>query len=314
MSMLRRRMRVAIIGCGVIGRSWAVVFARAGAEVRLYDQNGDAAQRAPAVIAETLRGQGMKAAEVRAIEAALLPVDSLAEALGGAQYAQESIAETVAAKRAIFEQMDAVAPRECILASSCSSIPPAEFLGGLAGEWRSLIAHPFNPPHLIPLVELVPAPGTAEKVVARARRLLAGFGQHPVLLHKPVEGFIGNRLQAAVVSEIMHLIGEGVASPADIDACLRLGLGLRWAMMGPLETMDLNADGGIADYIGKFGKDYQALSRKLGIAEPWREEAVAAAIESRRAALPIAALRKRMGWRDRNLLRLRQLLEAPARR
>jgi 3-hydroxyacyl-CoA dehydrogenase len=307
--MVTRRKKIAIIGCGVIGRSWAIVFARAGAEVRLFDTLPGAAKQAIAKARHSLRALGMGNAECRRIAGRMRAATTMREAFDDAVYAQESVPETLEAKRAIFRQMDEAAPLSCILSSSCSSIPPADFMADLAGEKRCLVAHPFNPPHVIPLVELVAAPATAKKTIAAASHLLSECGQHPVLLHRPIRGFIGNRLQAAVVNEIMHLIGEGVASPADIDTCLRLGLGLRWSLMGPLETMDLNADGGIADYISKFGHDYQSLGRELGCREPWRETAIGNAISSRRASLRLENLGKRMKWRDRNLMRLREFLE-----
>ncbi|HEY0106306.1 MAG TPA: 3-hydroxyacyl-CoA dehydrogenase [Rhizomicrobium sp.] len=304
-----RRKTVAIVGCGVIGRSWSIVFARAGAHVRLFDIQPKAARQALHKARQALRALEIGKTGIEKIMGRVHAVATLEEALDGADYVQESVAENADVKRRIFEQMDAVAAPRCILASSCSAIPPADFMAGLPHEERCLIAHPFNPPHLIPLVELVPAPKTAPKKITEAKRLLSQSGQHPVLLKRPIKGFIGNRLQAAVVNEIMHLMAEEVAGPADLDACLRWGLGLRWSLMGPLETMDLNADGGIADYIGKFGNDYQSLGGELGCREPWQARAVKNVIDARRSILRLDRIGARVAWRDRNLLQLRELLE-----
>ncbi|WP_374596535.1 3-hydroxyacyl-CoA dehydrogenase [Sphingosinicella sp.] len=304
-----RPLNIAIVGCGVIGRSWAIVFARAGANVRLFDEIPGVAAGTVSRIASLLTEQGVSNDSAQQMISRLVPAETLDSALEGANYVQESTTESVHAKHAVFQAMDALALDDCILASSCSSIPPSEFLGGLRGERRMLIAHPFNPPHLIPLVELVPSPATADAVLARAREILSRHGQHPVIVRKPVPGFIGNRLQAAVVNEMMHLVDEDVASPSDIDDCLRLGLGLRWALMGPFETMDLNADNGIADYIAKFGTDYQAIGTLLGCGAPWTSSAINAVIAARRAALPLEDLWKRMNWRDRRLLQLREIFD-----
>lgn len=302
-------LNIAIVGCGVIGRSWAIVFARAGANVRLFDEMPGVAEGAVSRIASLLTELAISDDSVRQITSRLAPSATLGAALEGADYVQESTTESAGAKHTVFQAMDALAQDDCILASSCSSIPPSEFLGGLRGERRMLIAHPFNPPHLIPLVELVPSPATGDAVLARAQEILSGHGQRPVIVRKPVPGFIGNRLQAAVVNEMMHLVDEGAASPSDIDDCLRLGLGLRWALMGPFETMDLNADNGIADYIAKFGADYQAVGTLLGCGTPWTSSAINAVIAARRAALPLGDLGKRMNWRDRRLLQLREIFD-----
>lgn len=300
--------KIALVGCGVIGRSWAIVFARAGARVQLFDKQPDAGRRAIGAISAMLVDLLADPVDAENVLGCLSVAASLEEALDGAVYAQESVAETLEAKRAIFAEMDKAAPVGCILASSCSSLSPDDFLSGRPGVDRCLIAHPFNPPHLIPIVELVPATDTSEKTVDCARQLLCECGQYPVLLKKPTPGYIGNRLQAAVVGEVMHLVAQGVASPADIDACLRFGLGMRWALMGPLETMDLNADGGIGAYIEKFGADYQALAQKLGVANPWTEETIRCVTAARRKMLSIDHLKERMAWRDRTLLRIKEIV------
>jgi len=300
---------VAVIGCGVIGRSWATVFARAGAKVRVYDARSDAAATVPDKVFDAVEALGYGEETAREVAHRISPVQSLEEALDGAGYAQESVAEDVALKRRLYEEMDKVAPASCILASSCSSIPPAEFLGGLAGERRALIAHPFNPPHLIPLVELVPAPRTADAILDDAGALIRAVGMVPVNVRKPFPGFIGNRLQAAVINEAMHLVAEGVASPEDIDVTLSIGLGRRWALMGPFETMDLNADQGIAEYMNKFGGAYAAMGKELCVTGGWSDEAIGKVISARRNNVAVEDLGARRSWRDRALAMLNSLIE-----
>ena len=304
-----KNVNIAIVGCGVIGRGWAIVFARAGAKVHLFDARRDAAFSAVSHIENTLRDLRLDEKDIETVLGNLFISHSLEAALDGADYAQESITETIEAKRDIFTQMDRTASQQCILASSCSSMPPDKFLSDIPGVERCLVAHPFNPPHLIPVVEIVPAQETSPQSIKSAKELLLNIGQHPVTLHKPISGYIGNRLQAAIVSEVMHLVAEGVASPEDIDTCMRLGLGMRWSLMGPLETMDLNADKGIEEYVEKFGADYQSLSKELGVKRPWTEGAVMAVRTERRKLLPVKLLQARMAWRDRALLQIKDVVE-----
>jgi 3-hydroxyacyl-CoA dehydrogenase len=301
---------IGVVGTGVIGRGWAVVFARAGHAVRLYDAKPGAAKAAVDVLRETL---SLLEAEghIRSLDEILgrmVPVSTLGEAVAGALYVQESILEDMDAKAAIFREMDELAGPETILASSCSSLPPSGFLKELPGHARCIVAHPFNPAYLMPLVELVPSTWTSEDTVEWTRDFHQQLGQVPVVVRKEVTGYVGNRLQAAVVNEAMYLVGEGVISPVDLDATLRWGLGLRWALMGPLETMDLNADQGIGEYMSKFGHAYQAMGQHLGVKEPWRQEALEEVTRSRRDKVALDDLPARRHWRDRMLFTLRDLM------
>lgn len=301
---------IGIVGTGVIGRGWAVVFARAGYDVRLYDAAPGAADAARDAVADTL-GPLETAGHVQGLDAILgrlTPVATLAEAVKGATYVQESIVEDPAAKATIFREMDAVADADTILASSCSSLPPSGFLKDVPGNNRCLVAHPFNPAYLMPLVELVPSAWTSETTIEHTRDFLKSLGQVPVVVRKEVDGYVGNRLQAAVVNEAMYLVGQGVISPSDLDATLRWGLGLRWALMGPFETMDLNADQGIGEYMAKFGHAYQSMGAVLGVREPWTPEAIEQVAASRRRDVPVENLPARRRWRDHMLFETRALM------
>ena len=199
--------------------------------------------------------------------------------------------------------MDVLAAPETILGSSCSAIPGSEFLD-LPGRARCLIAHPVSPPYLVPLVELVPTPWTAPETVEATRRLMDEVGQTAILVHKEIDGFVLNRLQAAVINEAMYLVGEGVVTPDDLDKTMRDGLGLRWSFMGPFETMDLNSDRGFEGYTGQYGASYQTLGADLQVARPWRDEALTLIDEDRRARVPAAGIAERQAWRDRRLMAL----------
>jgi 3-hydroxyacyl-CoA dehydrogenase len=173
---------------------------------------------------------------------------------------QENGPEVVEVKRAVFAELDRLSPPEAILASSTSAIVASRFTEDLPGRARCLVAHPVNPPHLVPIVELCGAPWTSPDTIARARALYGSVGQVPVTVHREVEGFVLNRLQGALLAEAFRLVGEGVVSPQDLDRTVKDGLGLRWSFMGPFETIDLNAPGGMADYCARYTGFYRRLA------------------------------------------------------
>ena len=298
--------KIAVVGAGLIGRAWAIVFARAGHAVALHDADRAAlADSLPVIDAalRDLRNAGLLEEPPSAVRARIRVAGTLDDALDGAAYVQENIRETLEAKRDIFRRMDTVALPETILASSTSTIPASEITRELAGRRRCLVAHPVNPPHLVPLVELAPAPWTSPDVVARARDLLEKAGQVPVTVTKEVQGFILNRLQAALLGEAMRLYEDGHASADDIDKCVRDGLGLRWSFMGPFETIDLNAPGGVADYCERYGELYYQMAQTQ-LPRRWDETLVRRIERERRQRLPASELDARSGWRDRRLIEL----------
>lgn len=301
---------VALIGCGLVGRGWMILFANAGYEVRAYDTSERARRTAlDAVKAnlELLERERMIASAAELLGRVRLCA-SLAEATDGAGYVQESVPETVECKRAVFSELGRLAPPHAILASSCSSIPPQQFLEEITGPERCLIAHPFNPPHLIPLVELVPSRLTSEQTLRRTRELLEELGQRPVLINKPVVGFAVNRLQAALINEAISLVADGVIEPEELDLCVSQGLGLRWAFIGPFETMELNAPNGFLDYATKFAATYRSILDTMRVDRPWPTEALARVESWRRTVLPAEGdISRRRLWRDQNLMQLAKL-------
>ncbi|WP_241047760.1 3-hydroxyacyl-CoA dehydrogenase [Achromobacter xylosoxidans] len=301
-----RRRRAAIIGTGLIGQAWAIVFARQGWQVRLYDVNAAMLAEAGALIRrqlDELQAHGLlrdAAAAAARIEVAA----SLPEALAGARYIQENSPERLDLKRELFAQLDAAAEPDAIIGSSTSSIPASEFTEGLPGRQRCLVAHPVNPPYLIPVVELCPAPWTSEAAMRAARDIMLDIGQKPVTMRREIEGFILNRLQGALLHEAFRLAAAGIASAEDIDTTVKDGLGLRWSFMGPFETIDLNAPGGIADYCARYGGLYQSIAATQGEAVPWDGPLVDTLAAERRGLLPADDLTARRYWRDEQLMRL----------
>lgn len=298
--------KIAVIGAGLIGRAWAIVFARAGHPVALYDVEPAALQTAFETIGANLAdlaGCGL-IADPGAVLARIDGVADLGEALAGAIHVQENGPEDLAVKRALFRELDSRAEAGAVLASSSSALRASLFTEDLAGRERCLVAHPVNPPYLVPLVELSPAPWTARATVERTRKLMSAAGQVPVELAREAPGFLLNRLQGALLREAFRLVEEGYATAADIDKTVKDGLGLRWSFMGPFETIDLNAPGGIADYIRRYGPAYEEMARSAGPQKPWTPELARRFETERRAALPAESLEERQAWRDRRLMAL----------
>ncbi|MDB5822064.1 MAG: 3-hydroxyacyl-CoA dehydrogenase [Herminiimonas sp.] len=297
---------IAIVGAGLIGRAWAIVFARAGCKVSIFDGAPEALQACQALLRENvtdLAQQGLIDEAPDLVLARITPVSTLAEALEGAVLVQENVRETLEAKQAIFAEMDRLAAPTTILASSTSGIPASAFSADLAGRARILVAHPVNPPYLVPLVELAPAPWTSPDAIERARDLYARAGQSPVLLKKEIAGFLLNRIQAAVLNEVLNLYENGYASVADLDTVMKDGLGMRWAFMGPFETIDLNAPDGVVDYAARYGPIYKEVSRQH-LPNAWSPELLTKIESERREVLPAQQLGERTRWRDNRLMAL----------
>ncbi|MCR9072891.1 MAG: 3-hydroxyacyl-CoA dehydrogenase [Alphaproteobacteria bacterium] len=296
----------AVAGAGLIGRAWAIVFARAGHTVHLWDGSADALAAAIPLLRanlDDLEAQGLIDSAIDVAER-VRPVPTLADALDGARWMQECIAETVEAKTALFAEADRYAEPDAILASSSSSITASRYTETLDGRLRCLVAHPVNPPYLVPLVELCPAPWTDPAVIQRARQTMDAVGMVPVAVNKEVEGFVLNRLQGALLAEAFKLVADGVISTEDLDKTVKDGLGLRWSFMGPFETIDLNAPGGVADYCTRYGGIYERLQAEQAEVRAWDEDTVKRIEGERRKVLGADRLDPRQVWRDRRLMAL----------
>lgn len=298
--------QVAVVGAGLIGRAWSIVFARAGFDVTLWDKFPQAVPAALDFIAERLpelRDNGLLAEEPSIVMARIRRVDDLADAVRDAEHVQENGPERVPEKLVLFAALDRLARPDAVLASSTSGIPASAFTERLSGRARCLVAHPVNPPYLIPLVELCPAPWTDEATVARTRDLMTRAGQVPATVKKEMDGFALNRLQGALLAEAFRLVADDVISPTDLDALVKHGLGLRWSFMGPLETIDLNAPGGLADYCDRYGPLYATMQKQMTPLE-WDRALVGRLQAARRAELPANMQPNRQEWRDRRLMAL----------
>jgi 3-hydroxyacyl-CoA dehydrogenase len=291
----------------LIGRSWAISFARAGHDAFLWDSEPGAAEAAigyiETILPDLQANDLLRGSTPEQVLGRLHVATTAHEALRGAIYAQESTPERVEIKREVYAILDAAADPDTILASSTTALLPSSFTEELKGRGRCIVAHPINPPYVIPAVEVVPAPWTRPKVVEQTAALLKSIGHVPVVMHKELDGFLVNRLQGALLHEAFRLVAEGYAGVEDIDACLRDGLALRWSFIGPFETIDLNAPGGVRDYVARYGP---AFARMAEGARPiaWEGALLDQVEAERRAALPATALAARQAWRDRRLMAL----------
>jgi 3-hydroxyacyl-CoA dehydrogenase len=302
-----KTLRAVIAGAGSIGVAFALVFARAGWPVALFDPDPARRTAVPRELRERLDDLdafGLLAEPPTLIASRVGVSDSLAGVVAGAALVLECAPERVEVKRELFAAIDAAAPPEAVVASASSFLPASAYAGELPGRGRCLVAHPGNPPYLIPVIEIVPAPFTEPAVVERAERLFRRAGLSPIRVRKEVEGFVFNRLQGAVLREAYCLVRDGVASVEDIDTVMRDGLGLRWSFIGPFETVDLNTRGGIASHASKMGPSYERMGAERGQHDPWTPELVGQVAAQRRAALPLDQWDARVRWRDRMLMRL----------
>lgn len=298
----------AIIGSGLIGRAWAIAFARAGWSVRLWDPAAQAAAEAQGLVAalledlaanDMLRGQ-----KVEEVLGRISTAPTLSQALDGVDWVQENAPEKLEVKRALWQEMEPLAPAEAVLASSTSAIEPSLFSEELASRARCLTVHPINPPYLVPAVELVPAPWTSSETLKRAEEVMRAIGQAPIVMRKEIDGFVMNRLQGALLEEAFRLVADGICSAEDVDIGIRDGLALRWSFMGPFETIDLNAPAGVRDYAERYQGLYENLFASMQRRVDWTGPVMEEIETERRQRLPAEQLGDRQRWRDRRLMAL----------
>ncbi len=259
---------VAVIGAGLTGGSWAGLYAAAGLKVRLHDVDGgrlEAAVEHAAAAAGFLAGSGladMPTAE-RGVDLLTATAD-LAEAVAGVQHVQECVREDLALKRELFAAIDAAAPEDALICTSSSGLSISEIQTAAAHPERCLAAHPYNPPHLVPLVELAPGALTAPQALDRAAAFYTAVGKVPVKLTRDLPGYLANRLSAALWREAVDLVLRGIATVDDVDKAVSYGPGLRWAAMGPHLLYDLGgAHEGIVGHIEHLAAVKEGMLRDL---------------------------------------------------
>ena len=300
---------IGIIGGGLIGASWSAIFSKSGFNVFVYDPYPEVFNGYEEKV--TLFLEELKAIDDKIdVKRCLTKISqnvSLEELCTKVEYIQESAPEILAVKQELFARLDNLSPQNVVIGSSSSAIPISKISENLRGQHRCLIAHPANPPHLIPCVEICPGQNTSIKAIEKAKEIFKLSGSSIVTVKKEIDGFILNRLQGALLNEAMRLYSEGYASSEDIDATIKDGLGLRWAFMGPFETIDLNAPGGIKDYIARYGAIFKEMAKTQTKIPDWSEDAGNKLDLERRKVLSKDDLEKRAKKRNFLLKQLRRL-------
>lgn len=303
---------VAVIGAGSIGIAWTIVFASAGIRVRVFEA-APAVRRAAIDEVAHMLGElseaGLLEEPVSVVLERVVVLESLEAAVSGADFVQECVIEDLGVKRTLFAQLDALTDPRVVLASSTSTITASAFADGLVGRERCLVVHPANPPYFLRVAEVVPAPFTSDSTVATARALLVRARLTPIVLGREIEGFAFNRLQAAMLREAYCLVRDGVVSAEDVDTLVREGLGLRWSVIGPFTTSELNTRGGLRRHAEVLGPVYARIALERGGDNPWNPdtiEHVATTIEQR---LPHRTWEDNVRERDRAMMRLASLLQ-----
>ncbi|MFD5205125.1 3-hydroxyacyl-CoA dehydrogenase NAD-binding domain-containing protein [Streptomyces sp. NPDC058375] len=294
--------RVACVGAGVIGGGWAAHFLGRGYDVTAWDPAPDAAVRLRRLIAAAWPALEQLGLADGASQDRLTVTATLEEAVADAQFVQESAPEKLDLKRDLLARLDAAAPAGTVIASSTSGYPMTDMQTEAADPGRLVVGHPFNPPYLIPLVEVVGGERTAPAAVDWASRFYAVAGKSVITMDREVPGFIANRLQEALWREALHMVASGEATVAEIDASITEGPGLRWAVMGPMLTFALaGGEGGMAHMLDHFGPSLKSPWTRLEAPELDRAlyDAVVAGCEEAADGRSIADL---VAERDRGVI------------
>jgi 3-hydroxyacyl-CoA dehydrogenase len=258
--------RITIIGTGVIGASWTALFLAKGLQVVATDVAPDAEARLRTFVETAWPALKRLGLSPDASQSNLSFMTALPEAVAAADLVQENGPERIDFKQKLYGQLDELLPPEVIIASSSSGLTMSDIqLGCASHPERCVIAHPFNPPHLIPLVEIVGGAKTSEETIRRASEFYTSIGGRTVRLNKEMPGHVANRLQAALAREVYYLVAEGVVSAADVDAALCWGPGLRWGIMGNMMLNHLGGGpGGIEHFFQQFAGPMTAWWKTLG--------------------------------------------------
>jgi len=294
---------VALIGAGLIGGAWAAFFLSRGLSVRVHDPHPQAEAKLREVVTGALTDLEELGPVATRDAGALVWCASVADALDGADYVQENAPEKLALKQALLAEIDAIAPSDVVIGSSTTSFPPSELQADCRHHpERVVVAHPFNPPHLVPLVEIVAGARADPAAQDAAYRFFERTGKAPIRVSKEAVGHVANRMAAALWREAVHIVAEGIASVEDVDRAIRYGPGLRWAVDGPHMLYHLGGgEGGIRAYLDHLGPAQEARWASLG--QPALDAAtkakLVAGIEAEAAGRDIDALKAR---RDRMLV------------
>lgn len=303
--------RAACIGGGVIGGGWIARFLLAGIDVKVFDPHPDAQRIVAEVLANAERAYGLLTGAPLPKRGRLTFCASVAEAVAGAEWVQESVPERLDLKRRVLAEIDAAAPADALIGSSTSGLKPTDLQEGLAHPGRLFVAHPYNPVYLLPLVEIVGGAATTPETVARAKAVLDAIGMKGVVIAREIEAFVGDRLLEALWREALWLIKDDICDVETLDDVIRYSFGLRWAQMGLFQTYRIaGGEAGMRHFLAQFGPCLQWPWTKLTDVVDLDEalvEKIGAQSDAQAAGLSIRELER---IRDENLVGIVQALKA----
>ncbi|MBN2284608.1 MAG: 3-hydroxyacyl-CoA dehydrogenase family protein [Deltaproteobacteria bacterium] len=313
--MVDRIGKIAVLGTGVIGAGWVTLFAVKGYRVTAQSRRAETRKQGLEITQSNLNflaEKGVISEETkRASLESIRMVEQLSEAVQDADFVVESVADTYEIKKPLFVEMDKYSPAHAILASSSSGLSPTELQEGVTNQDKCIIAHPWNPPHLIPLVEVVPGEKTSQDTVDKTMALMEDLGKVPVIVNKVVPGYIGNRLAVAVWREAIDLVVNGVASVEDVDKALYAGPGIRWAFMGANLIYHLGGGetGGIGHFIDGIGNTtFSSIWREMATWDRIDDSMKERLIEGVKEEMKGKPFKEVAKWRDDKLIDLAKVI------
>ena len=296
---------IGIVGAGSIGVAWAVVFATGGYRVRLFDPDRHRLEVARQELSDRvtdLNKCGLINVDLTDILASVSMETDIEKNVIDVVHVQECIPEIKEEKEKLFSLLGEMVPAHVPIASSTSFLPMSTLAATIKNRERYLVIHPGNPPYLLRIAEIVPAPFTSDDAIRTSVELMVSVGMNPIVLRKETTGFVFNRLQGALLNEAYSLVQDGVVSAEDIDTIVKDGLGLRWSVVGPFETVDLNTRGGIRKHAERMGGTYQQIGAERGTSTSWEPTLIDLVESERREKLPLNMWEDRVRWRDRAMM------------
>jgi carnitine 3-dehydrogenase len=298
--------RIGLVGTGSVGSGWAAIYLARGYQVVACDPAPDAEDRLRAFVANTwdaLQRIGFATAD-RVPDGNISFVPNAGAVAASSDFVQENAPEDLALKQKVYAEIEEAAPATLVIGSSTGGIPPSPLQAKMRHPERLIVCHPFNPPHLVPLVEIIGGEKTAPEVVDWALRFFAALGKKPIRVDKEVTAFLTNRLQFALLREAIHCVAEGIASPQAIEDAMRYGLGPRWAVMGPLTTLTLAGGEGGMPHVLKMAPELQKWMDACGTPQVTSPEVQARLIAAAEAITAGRSLSDIIAWRNERLVDL----------
>lgn len=306
--------KVGIVGSGLIGRSWAMLFAAAGYDVVLFDiaqSQLDTAKQDIQNKLEELEQRNLLRGKLTAKQqiALISTTNDLKAAIADAVHVQECVPENIELKNKVLNNVSNACTSDCtVICSSTSTILPSKIFNGIPRVSQCIVAHPVNPPYFCPLTEIIPHPSTNADVVNNTKTIMEKIGQVVVTVKKEMDGFVLNRIQYAIINESWRLVADGVMTPEDVDKVFTSGLGMRYAFMGPFETIHLNAEG-VENYMERYAPSIRRVSSDFGPIPTFDGEALKTVHNAMCSTIPATpeGLQERRKWRDQRLIALSEL-------